>query len=77
MSEGGRMNDQRTHWPQIIGSIVVAVAIVAITITIVTAKFGNTPSAELEEREDRLSERQELVEERREAAEERREERAE
>jgi hypothetical protein len=75
--EDDRYVDERTHWPQIIASILVAIAIVAITIMIVTSKFGNTPAAELEGREDFLKERQELAEERREAAEERREERAE
>ena len=69
--------DERTHWPQIIGSIVVAVAIVAVTLLITTARFGTTSSAELEGREDRIKEQQELLEERREAAEERREEAAE
>ena len=49
-----RMNDERTHWPQIIGSIVVALAIVAIAISITTAKFGTTSSAEIESREERL-----------------------
>jgi hypothetical protein len=69
--------DERTHWPQIIGSILIAIAIVAVTIVIVTAKFGNTPAAELESREDRLQERQELLDERQDAADERREEAAE
>ena len=69
--------DERTHWPQIIASIVVAVAIVAVTLLITTSKFGDTPAAELESREDRLKERQELVEERQEPAEDRREEAAE
>ena len=72
-----RMNDERTHWPQIIGSIVVAVAIVAITILITTSQFGTTSSAEIEGREDRLKQQEELVEERQEAPEERREEAAE
>ena len=71
------MNDERTHWPQIIGSIVVALAIVAIAILITTAKFGTTSSAEIEGREDRLEQQEELAEERQEAAEERREEAAE
>lgn len=73
----GRMNDERTHWPQIIGSILVAIAIVAIAIVIVTAKFGTTSSAEIEIREERLEQQGELEEGRREAAEERREEAAE
>ena len=77
MSDDGRMNDTRTHWPQIIGSILVAAAIVAITIAIVTAKFGTTPSAEIEAQENRLDLQQDLADERRDAAEERREEAAE
>jgi len=77
MSDEGRMNDQRTHWPQIIGSILVAIAIVAITIAVTTAQFGNTPSAEIEAQEERQKQEEELAEERQEAAEERREEAAE
>jgi len=77
MSDDERMNDERTLWPQIIGSIVVALAIVAIAILITTAKFGTTSSAEIEGRKDRLKQQEELLEERREAAEERREEAAE
>lgn len=82
--EEERMNDERTHWPQIIGSIVVALAIAAVTILITTAQFGTTSAAEVEAREDRADrqealaeQRQEDAEERREAAEERREEAAE
>ena len=44
---------------------------------IVTAKFGETPVAELEAREEAAEQRIEQAEERREAAEERREEAAE
>ncbi len=75
--EEERMNDERTHWPQILGSIAVALAIVTVTILITTAQFGTTSSAELEGREDRLKQQEELAEERQEAAEERREEAAE
>ena len=49
---------------QIIGSLLVALAIVALTIAVVTAKFGPTSAAELEAREDRLKERLDLQEER-------------
>ena len=55
------MNDERTHWPQIIGSIVVAIAIVAIAIAITTAQFGTTSSAEIEGQEDRLEQQEELL----------------
>jgi hypothetical protein len=57
---------------QLIGSLLVALAIVA-----VTAKFGSTSSAELEAREERQEERLEQQEERREEREERLEERRE
>ncbi|HEV2789670.1 MAG TPA: hypothetical protein VGV69_00035 [Solirubrobacterales bacterium] len=49
---------------QILGSLLVALAIAAVAVAVVTAHFGPTSSAELEAREER-----------REAAEERREER--
>jgi type II secretory pathway pseudopilin PulG len=62
---------------QMLVSLLVAVAIVAIAIAVVTAKFGPTSAAELEAREDRIKERQELQEERLEQREELREERAE
>jgi hypothetical protein len=71
--EEERMNDERTHWPQIIGSIVVALAIVAIAILISTAQFGTTSSAEIEAREDRADQQEALAEQRQEAAEERQE----
>ncbi len=77
MNDNERMNDERTHWPQIIGSIVVALAIVAIAIVITTARFGTTSSAEIEGQEQRLEQEEELTEERQEAAEEQREEAAE
>ncbi|MDX6586160.1 MAG: hypothetical protein QOI31_633 [Solirubrobacterales bacterium] len=76
-----RMNDERTHWPQIIGSIVVALAIVAVAILITTAKFGSTSSAKIQAREDRIDlqeerakDRQDALEERLKASEDRREE---
>ncbi len=62
---------------QMLLSLLVAMAIVAIAIAAVTAKFGPTSAAELEAREDRLRERQELQEERLEQREELREERQE
>jgi hypothetical protein len=66
---------ERSHTRQMIGSLFVALAIVAVTIAVVTAQFGPTSAAELEVREERLGQREELREERREAREERREER--
>lgn len=60
------------QWAQLLGSLLAAAAIVAIAITVVTAHFGPTSSAEREAREERLEQRLELREE----ALERREERA-
>ncbi len=59
---------------QIVGSILVALAIAAVAIAVVTAHFGPTSTAELEAREDAIDARIDAREERREAAEERREE---
>ena len=67
----------RAQVRQLIGSLLVAAAIVAIAIVVVTAKLGPTSAAELDAREDRLEERIELREERLEQLEERREERLE
>jgi hypothetical protein len=60
---------------QMIGSLLVALAIVAVAVIAVTAKLGPTSAAELEAREERLKQRQELREERLEQREELREER--
>ena len=60
---------------QMIGSLLVALAIVAVSVIVVTAQLGPTSAAELEAREERLKERQELREERLEQREELREER--
>jgi hypothetical protein len=61
------------HGRQLLGSLLAAVAIIAVAVAVVTAKFGETPVAELEAREEVAKERTERAEERREAAEERRE----
>jgi type II secretory pathway pseudopilin PulG len=55
---------------QMLLSLLVALAIVAMAIAVVTAKFGPTSAAELDAREDRLRERQELREQREERREE-------
>lgn len=60
---------------QIAGSLLVALAIAAVAVAVVTAHFGPTSHAELEGREERIEMREEAREERREAVEERREER--
>jgi hypothetical protein len=64
-----------SHTAQMLGSLLVALAIAAVTIVAVTAKLGPTSSAELEARQERLDTRLEMQEERREALEERRERR--
>jgi type II secretory pathway pseudopilin PulG len=58
---------------QMLGSLLVALVIVAIAIAVVTAQFGPTNSAELDAREERLQQREEIIEERQELEEERRE----
>jgi hypothetical protein len=64
------------HIPQVIGSLLVAAALVAITIALVTAKLGPTSVAELEAREEardqRIDAHEERIEELQELAEERR-----
>jgi hypothetical protein len=60
---------------QILGSILVALAIAAVAVAVVTAHFGPTSHAELEVQEERIEMREEAREERAEGAEERREER--
>ncbi len=57
-----------------LGSLLVAPAIVAVTIAVVTAKFGPTSAAELEAREERQRQRLEQQEQRREERQERRRE---
>ncbi|MDQ4145797.1 MAG: hypothetical protein M3198_19030 [Actinomycetota bacterium] len=66
----------RSHIPQMIGSLLAAVIIVALVITIVTAKIGpGLDSQELRERQDAQEEKAERLEESREEGAERREER--
>jgi hypothetical protein len=59
-----------SHGRQLLGSLLAAVIIVAVAITIVTLHFGPTSAAELEAQEERQQQRLEAEEERREAAEE-------
>jgi F0F1-type ATP synthase membrane subunit b/b' len=68
---------KRANGRQYLASLLAAVVLIALTIAIVTAKFGETPVAALEAREEAVDQRIEQAEERREAAEERREEAAE
>lgn len=62
---------------QILGSLLVALAIAAVAVTVVTAHFGPTSHAELEAREERIDMRADAREERREQREEAAEERRE
>ncbi|HWJ43526.1 MAG TPA: hypothetical protein VNR67_08840 [Solirubrobacterales bacterium] len=65
---------RRAQVAQIAGSLLVALAIAAVAIAVVTAHFGPTSTARLEAREDAIDARIDAREERREAAEDRREE---
>ena len=56
---------------QLLGSLLAALAIAAVSIALVTAHFGPTSSAERELREERIEQREEALEERRELREER------
>jgi hypothetical protein len=55
----------RVQWLQVIGSLAVAAAIVAIAIAVVTSKFGPTSAADRELQEERIEQREERLEERR------------
>lgn len=55
---------------QILGSLLVALAIAAVAVAVVTAHFGPTSHAELEAREERIDQRLDAREERAEAREE-------
>ncbi|MGH2986199.1 MAG: hypothetical protein ACRDLO_05885 [Solirubrobacterales bacterium] len=70
------MDDSRLNLAQLIGSLLVAAAIVSVVIVAVTAQLGPTSVAELEAREEARDARIEAREELREAREERREERS-
>jgi len=67
----------RSHSRQVLASVLVALAIVALVIVVVTARFGPTSTAELEHREELLKQRQEQREEELERREKAREERRE
>jgi hypothetical protein len=56
------MSDRPSHARQMVGSLLVAVAIVVVTIVVVTAKFGPTSAAEREAAEERQEERLKLQE---------------
>jgi hypothetical protein len=67
------MAQRPSQGAQLLGSLLAAVAIVAVAVAAVTAKFGPTSSAERELQEQRIEQREEAIEERRELIEERRE----
>jgi Family of unknown function (DUF6529) len=73
----GRLMRVPSQGAQILGSLLVALAVVAVTIAVVTAHFGPTSNAELEAREERIDRRldaqEERMKQRRETADERRE----
>lgn len=71
------MREPPSQMKQIAGSLLVALAIAAVAVAVVTAHFGPTSHAELEVQEERIEMREEAREERAEAAEERREQEAE
>jgi bifunctional ADP-heptose synthase (sugar kinase/adenylyltransferase) len=60
---------------QLLGSLLAALAIAAVAVAVVTAKFGPTSSAERELQEERIEQREEAIEERQELREERLEQR--
>jgi hypothetical protein len=72
---GGGVSGVSAQTRQMIGSLLVTLAIVAVTIAVVTVKFGPTSAAELEAREERQEQRLERQEERLERRQERLEER--
>jgi F0F1-type ATP synthase membrane subunit b/b' len=67
--------ERSSHTIQMLGSLLVAVAIVALTVVAVTAKLGPTSAAELDARDERLKQRLEQREEAREQRQDLREER--
>lgn len=56
---------------QLLGSLLAALAIAAVAVAVVTAKFGPTSSAEREIQEQRIEQREEAIEQRQELREER------
>jgi hypothetical protein len=55
---------------QLLGSLLAALAIAAVAVAVVTAKFGPTSSAERELQEQRIEQREEAIEQRQELREE-------
>jgi hypothetical protein len=56
--------DRRSHTRQVLGSLLAAVLIVAVVITVVTIRLGPTSTAEIELQQERLKQQEDLQEER-------------
>jgi uncharacterized membrane-anchored protein YhcB (DUF1043 family) len=67
--------NERSDAAQLVGSLLVALAIVAVAVIVVTAKFGPTSAAEQDAVEERIDLQEERLKEREERLEERREDR--
>jgi len=65
------MNESRSYATQMLGSLLVAAAIVAVVIIVVTGKLGPTSIAEIEAEEDRIEAREDARDDRLEAREDR------
>ena len=65
------MNESRSYATQMLGSLLVADAIVAVVIIVVTGKLGPTSIAEIEAEEDRIEAREDARDDRLEAREDR------
>jgi hypothetical protein len=65
------MDEPRSYLPQMIASLLVAAAIVAIVILVVTDKIGPTSLAEIEAQEERIEAREDALDERLDAREDR------
>jgi len=58
------MDESRSHARQMLGSLFVAAAIVAVVIIVVTGKLGPTSIAEIEAQEDRIEAREDARDDR-------------
>jgi hypothetical protein len=65
------VTDDRSHTTQLIGSLLVALAIAAVAVAAVTARIGPTSAAEREALEDRIDLQEERLEQREDLREER------
>jgi hypothetical protein len=71
MIEAGRSTNRPSQGVQLLGSLLAALAIAAVAVAVVTAKFGPTSSAERDLQEERLDQREDAQKERLELQEER------